>query len=119
MVSCAVADVKRAVDMGACLTIPQMFLCGFFVRSAQMPTLLRWMQYVCNFKYSLDLSMIIEFSDCDGGPGVQERSKVLLSENGIEPADWWVYLLVLVAFNVAYRTAAMLSLKASALTIYE
>jgi len=39
-----------------------------------------------------------------------EQAKALLEHNDIEQSQWWVYVLVLVAIIVAFRSLAMLLL---------
>ena len=79
LLGCLVPDVKQAMEMTPVVFVPQMLFAGFFVRTSQIPIFLRWAQYLCSLKYSLNLLVLIEFSEsrCDdfmGGATTGEPS---------------------------------------------
>lgn len=117
LIGCIIADPKLALEMVPLLFVPQMLFSGFFVRLDQIPSFLRWAQYLCALKYALNLQMIVEFSDC-GNPAADARCDQLFVDNNIEEDDWWWYILILLLMFVFYRSLAIYFLRKKATTFF-
>ena len=61
IIGCSVANVKDVAELAPAVFVPQMLFAGFFVRTSFIPSWLRWAQYLCALKYSLNLITIEEF----------------------------------------------------------
>ena len=55
MLGCAIADIKTAMETFPILFVPQLLFAGFFIKTEQIPVFLRWAQYLCSLKYSINL----------------------------------------------------------------
>ncbi|KAJ8600194.1 hypothetical protein CTAYLR_001983 [Chrysophaeum taylorii] len=99
-----------AMQFAPLVVIPQMLFTGFFVRIDQIPTLLRWVQWVCALKYGINVILAIEFKDCH-----TEACNELFSTNNIHREDWQLYILALVAIFACFRFGAILVLRHYAL----
>ena len=126
LVGCVLTQVKQAMEAAPAIFVPQIIFSGFFIRIEQIPVWLRWAQYTCFLKFALNLVMIIEFSDCSStdknaksGLTWKHECNALLEQSHVEKDHWWVYLLVLLAMLIVYRTLAMIGLKAKAKNFYE
>ena len=83
--------------------------------SSQIPSYLRWAQYLCSLKYAMNVLSIIEFGDGACQEGAENACKALLDSNEIEEDKWWVYVLVLAALFFGFRIigARVLTIKAT------
>jgi len=125
LVGCILTQVKQAMEAAPAIFVPQIIFSGFFIRIEQIPVWLRWAQYTCFLKFALNLVMIVEFTQCSTtakNPVTQrtwqQECDLLLKQSEIKKDMWWVYLLVLLAMLLTYRTLAMLGLKAKAKNFY-
>ena len=99
---------------------------GFFIKSTQIPIWLRWAQYLCSLKFAMNLFTLTEFgentvetweetydgSEIDDMTLLQRKGEAawIVDNNEIDPDDWWVYVLVLLAIGVAFRLLAVAAL---------
>lgn len=87
VLGCSVPDVKAVAELAPAVFVPQMLFAGFFVRISQIPTYLRWAQYLCALKYCLNLIMLIEFNDCGSNSASPEIADMacdnLLEQNDV------------------------------------
>ncbi|GMI05438.1 hypothetical protein TrRE_jg721 [Triparma retinervis] len=115
LMGCAVADVKTATELMPVVFVPQMLFAGFFVSTDQIPSYLRWAQYLCSLKYAMNILSIIEFGDGACQEGAEGACKALLDSNEIEEDKWWAYVLVLAALFFGFRIigARVLTIKAT------
>ena len=60
----AASNTKVAMELAPLLFVPQMLFSGFFIRMDQIPEYMRWGQYLCGLKYSINLLMGVEFGAC-------------------------------------------------------
>ena len=90
------------------LFVPQILFCGFFVKAEQIPVFLRWAQYLCGLKYSLNLMLIIEMNpdseNCRNTKG--NPCQKFLDLNDVHVDDWWIYVVVLLGIASAFRLIA-------------
>lgn len=108
LLGCCLNDVRDVQEMAPLLFIPQFLFSGFFVRTASIPVFLRWAQYLCSVKYSVNLILITEFDasnpSCDGINA--QACHDALVKNDVDPQLWWVYMLILLALFVGFRLIA-------------
>jgi len=109
---CAVPDVKDVTELAPLLFVPQLLFAGFFVQTGQIPVFLRWAQYLCSLKYSMNIILLTEFNpsnpSCQGAAAHACAS--VISNNDIKSDQWWVYVLLLIVLFVGFRILAALIL---------
>ncbi len=107
-IGCGIKDMKTAMEVFPLLFVPQLLFAGFFIKTEQIPVFLRWAQYLCSLKYSMNLIIIAEFDEtldsCKGAAA--ENCELILKENDIRKEDWWIYLLILMVLFVSFRVVA-------------
>ena len=78
---------------------------GFFIRTSLIPIYMRWAQYLCAIKYSVNLVLLTEFNlmnkSCQGDAMV--NCHVLLATNNIVEGNAYIYVLLLFAIFVFFR----------------
>jgi ABC-type multidrug transport system ATPase subunit len=108
----AVGNVKSVTELSPLLFVPQLLFAGFFIRTSQIPVFLRWAQYLCGIKYSINLLILTEFDSdlesCQGGAA--PFCKNIKIDNDVEEDLWWVYLVCLLALFIGFRIIASLIL---------
>ena len=62
-IGCGIKDMKTAMEVFPILFVPQLLFAGFFIKTEQIPVFLRWAQYLCSLKYSINLIVIAEFDE--------------------------------------------------------
>lgn len=97
---------QKAAALGPAVTIPQIFFSGLFLSSSEVPFFLRWIQYICPLKYTIDIFGILEFGDTAEGPA-------FLETQDIYPESFWTYVSILVGVFFGFRLLAGISLKRS------
>ena len=119
-IGCGIKDMKTAMEVFPILFVPQLLFAGFFIKTEQIPVFLRWAQYLCSLKYSINLIVIAEFDEsldsCKGAAA--ENCRMILEENDINEDDWWIYLLILLLLFVSFRVVAAYVLIANARRFY-
>ena len=120
LIGCMAADVKTVTELSPLLFVPQMLFAGFFVRTSQIPVFLRWAQYLCVLKYSMNLLILTEF-DLDNkscqGDAAGACSDVAVY-NDVHKNDWWIYVLILLALFAGFRIFGVLMLIEKAKRFY-
>lgn len=115
-----VSDPKQAVELMPLALVPQILFAGFFIRTSQIPVWLRWAQYLCSLKYGINLMIINEFASnlpsCDGAAADQCRQ--IHEDNNVYAKYVWVYILVLAALFIGFRSLAMMLLSKKAVRFY-
>jgi hypothetical protein len=105
LVGCLVNEVKDVAELTPLLFIPQMLFAGFYISTSQIPVFLRWAQYLCGLKYSMNLILLTEFNpsneSCAGG--ARPFCESVLKNNGIQTDKVWLYILILVALFAGFR----------------
>eukprot|EP00981_Chlorochromonas_danica_P006258 scaffold1334_cov170-Ochromonas_danica.AAC.5 len=109
MCGCLVSDVKQVTELAPLLFVPQMLFVGFFISTSKIPVFLRWAQYLCSLKYSMNLVLITEFdldSDkCSASEEARNNCRDLLVNNDVETGRYYVYILILFALFAGFRLA--------------
>lgn len=105
MMGCTLNDVKDVTEMAPLLFVPQLLFAGFFIRTSSIPVFLRWAQYLCSIKYSINLILITEFDprndSCQGAS--RSTCESVLEQNNIDADQWWVYMLLLFVLFLGFR----------------
>lgn len=105
---CAVPDVKNVTELAPLLFVPQILFAGFFVKMSQIPVFLRWVQYLCSLKYSMNLLLILEFDktnpSCETSAQAAANCANALDSNNVEPDQWLLYAAMLAVLFIGFRT---------------
>eukprot|EP01039_Chlorochromonas_danica_P003087 gene3087-3375_t len=122
MCGCLVSDVKQVTELAPLLFVPQMLFVGFFISTSKIPVFLRWAQYLCSLKYSMNLVLITEFdldSDkCSASEEARNNCRDLLVNNDVETGRYYVYILILFALFAGFRLAGAFFLVQRAKRLY-
>lgn len=105
MMGCVLDDVKDVTEMAPLLFVPQLLFAGFFIRTSSIPVFLRWAQYLCSMKYSINLILMTEFNPSSKSCQGENHQACLnvLEENNIKQDDWWIYAILLFVIFLAFR----------------
>lgn len=118
VLGCAIPDVKSVTELSPLLYMPQVLFGGFFVRTQQIPQLLRWAQYLCGLKYAMNLQFYNEFREglpaCDESEAAAENCQGLLDSNDIKSTDLGLYVMGMILLCVGYRVIGVSILHYSA-----
>jgi ABC-type multidrug transport system permease subunit len=110
VVGCAVPNVKTVTELAPLLFVPQLLFSGFFIRTELVPVFLRWAQYLCGLKYSLNLIVLTEFDpgndNCSDSVAAATNCATLLSANQVHKEEYWIYLGLLLAVFFLFRITA-------------
>jgi len=117
LVGSIVTDVKQAAEVTPVIFVPQLLFSGFFVATQNIPVWLRWAQWLCSLKYTLNLLILIEFvgNSCGTSAQAQANCDSILQRNDISMSEVGLYIGILVAIMVGFRIlgAFLLSMKAN------
>ena len=120
LLGCLVSDAKQVTELSPLLFIPQLLFAGFYIRLSQIPVFLRWAQYLCSLKYAMNLILYIEFNpsneNCEGD--ANRNCAAVIASNDIVTGQWWVYMLILIALFVGFRTLGAVVLAKKAKSFY-
>lgn len=100
LIGCTVNNFTTALQLMPAIYVPQILFSGFFIKIELIPFYLRWIQYICFLKYSLNALMIVEL---DGSPGSEELFKL----NDVDKDLFWLYILILIGLVIGYRLIAV------------
>ena len=104
VVGCATANPQNVSQLVPLVVVPQILFTGFFIRISQIPAWLRWCQYLCSLKFSLNLILLVEFDNC---PDQDVCDEFVLEPNNVVREDWWIYMMILVGIFVGFRLWAL------------
>jgi ABC-type multidrug transport system ATPase subunit len=100
LAGCVVTDPSNVSEIAPFISTPQIIFTGFFIRIDQIPAALRWLQYLCSLKWSLNLLLLVEFDNCQD----QELcDQFVLAPNNISKDDAGLYVGVLIGIFVLFR----------------
>ena len=120
-IGCVTPDVKQAMEATPMVFVPQMLFAGFFVRTDQIPIFLRWAQYLCSLKYSLNLLVLAEFTpgNCEkDGPKSAKACRQLKDSLTLKNDDCWVHILILSSLFLSFRIMGAFILGRKARSVY-
>jgi hypothetical protein len=107
VISFLLGSVIKTVDIAAALSayvlVVQILLAGFFVDSSQIPSVLRWLQWVMPLRYGLSIMFIAEFSG-------QPNSAQFFASNLINPNMILFYIFMLIGLILIFRVLAAIGL---------
>jgi hypothetical protein len=119
---CLIPDVKDVTELAPLAYVPQILFAGFFIRTSQIPVFLRWAQYLCGMKYAMNLSFMTEFKvtdpSCSHSPEAITNCSNILSENNVDTAHYYIYIIILFALFAAFRAAGAFVLAQKAKRFY-
>jgi len=113
VVGCLSSNVEVALQASPAIFVPQILFAGFFIKSNQIPAVLRWVQYLCSLRYGINMLLITEFAapTTDSWTDKQKNAaEALLQIEEIHPDEWWINLVVLVSLVVAFRFIGIVAL---------
>jgi ABC-type multidrug transport system permease subunit len=109
LLGCVVKDPKQAVEFAPLIFVPQLLFVGFYIRTSLIPVYIRWIQYLCPLKYGVNLAFLNEYVSVTG---VEARGNwsLMLTQNGIEPSAWWIYVLIMLSIYCGCKLLSSLAL---------
>jgi len=122
MLGCTVPDVKQIMELAPLLYVPQLLFAGFFIRTSLIPVFLRWAQYLCALKYSMNLVLMTEFREdsewCNTSPEARSNCDDIIHSNNIDPKHFYIYIILLFALFAAFRLVGAVLLVRKARKFY-
>jgi ABC-type multidrug transport system ATPase subunit/ABC-type multidrug transport system permease subunit len=107
---CAVSDVKQVTELSPVIFVPQLLFAGFFVATENIPKVLRWSQWLCCIKYTMNLVLMEEFhpdnESCRSSPAAALNCRSAIESNSIHADDAGWYILALVGIFLVFRLLA-------------
>jgi ABC-type multidrug transport system ATPase subunit/ABC-type multidrug transport system permease subunit len=107
---CAVTDVKQVTEMSPVIFVPQLLFAGFFVATENIPKVLRWSQWLCCIKYTMNLVLVEEFNpeneSCKSSPAAALNCRSAIESNSINADDVGWYILALFGIFLVFRLLA-------------
>lgn len=73
-------STEVAMEVTPLVFVPQLLFAGFFIKISQIPAWLRWAQWLCSLKFTLNLVMATEFGACAAKGGERGASCAFLLE---------------------------------------
>mmetsp|Transcript_31393 Transcript_31393/g.83516 ORF Transcript_31393/g.83516 Transcript_31393/m.83516 type:complete len:586 (-) Transcript_31393:255-2012(-) len=101
---CCVKEVETAMELAPLLFVPQLMFSGVFIDVDLVPVWMRWLQYVCPLKHSINIFSLVEFQD-------SAYQQAILDRLDIREELWYVYLMTLAGIIVVFRTLAVWQLR--------
>jgi hypothetical protein len=112
--ACLIPGVKDVSELATLLFLPQMLFGGFFIRTGKIPIFLRWAQWLCGLKYSMNLTFLLEFGpsldSCDNSKAASQNCANLLENNNIVVHDYYISIVMLFVLFFAMRILGLLIL---------
>lgn len=110
---CVTTNVKSAIELAPAMFVPQILFSGFFVQIRQIPVFLRWAQWICPLKYTINIMLLTEF-DQD-----TPVNNAILDSAEIQRSDLWLYVGLSLSVLVAYRLMGAIALRKLAETMHQ
>lgn len=128
LIGAIVPSVETAIQAAPLTFVPQMLFAGFFISLSLIPVWLRWAQYLCALKYGINILLLVEFGDlprswndeldpklyyqtiygCDT-PITNCTNRIetaMYPRNEIDPDYLWLYVVIMAAIFIVFRTIA-------------
>lgn len=94
-----VTDVKTVTELAPLMFIPQILFAGFFIRTSSIPVFLRWAQWLCSLKYTVNIILMTEFNldndSCNTSAAARSNCEKVLADNDIVSSDYWISIVML------------------------
>jgi hypothetical protein len=110
---CCTSSPASAIQLAPAIFVPQVLFSGLFLQIKEVPSYLRWVQYLCTLKYGINLVCIVEFGGDDRVGG-----ELLLDAQNINKDMRWAYTLLLIGLFLAYRLMALVVLNRKARYVF-
>ena len=110
LVGCIAANANEALQVSPTIFIPQILFSGLFVQIDRIPTWIRWAQYLCSLKFTMNLYIINEFGSGICEPARKQMCEGLRDETDADENIWWAYMLILLGIFLIFRLAGLLVL---------
>ncbi|KAG8465775.1 hypothetical protein KFE25_005345 [Diacronema lutheri] len=108
-------STEVAMQVTPLVFVPQLLFAGFFIKITQIPVWLRWAQYLCSLKFTLNLVMANEFGDCALQPTERgAQCAFFLDANQVQLDQQWRDAGILIALFVGFQLLAYLALTTKA-----
>ncbi len=107
---CLAANANEAMQAAPAIFVPQILFAGLFVKVDQIPVWIRWAQYLCSLKFTMNLYIINEFGTGTCRPAQAKMCEGLREETDADEAIWWAYMLILIGIFLLFRLAGLLVL---------
>ena len=101
-----VSKAQTAVNLVPATFVPQIMFSGFFVAIESVPVWMRWIQYICPLRYSISLTIAIEFASSAVPNDREEIVGEIISNDGINRDLWYWYVIMMFVFFILFRTLA-------------
>jgi ABC-type multidrug transport system ATPase subunit len=110
-----VSSPKSAIELAPAVLVPQILFLGFFIQINQMPVWLSWANYLCSAKYALNLAMLIEFQPSLAvNQTIRDEWANILVVNSVSADQTWLYVVILLAIFIGFRTLSLILLNEKA-----
>lgn len=117
-----ISSITSVTELASLIFIPQLLFAGFYIRTEQIPEILRWAQYLCQAKYGMNLALYTEFRaslpSCQTSDLAAMNCAGVLESNNIHSKDIGLYIGSLLILFVGYRIIAVLILYQKAKKFY-
>lgn len=104
---CLIPDAKRVSEFSPLMFLPQMLFAGFLIRTTQIPSVVRWAQYLCALKYAMNLAIMTEFQtsgeSCSENKFTKMACENLIAVNDVRPENYLMYIIAFVILIVGFR----------------
>lgn len=110
------ASTEVAMQVTPLVFVPQLLFAGFFIKISQIPVWLRWAQWLCSLKFTLNLVMATEFGECslkgqkDGNYSEFGNCTFLIDANSVNLATPWRDAGVLIGLFFGFQLVAYIAL---------
>lgn len=133
------SNVEAGIQLTPLVFVPQLLFSGFYIPISQIPSYMRWAQYLCSLKYAINLLLIEELKntppswpkdvnetifrlaifgceevdsdyECEGGGSSAALDYALFPRNDISYLATPLYLGILLAIFFGFRTLALVIL---------
>jgi len=122
LVGCLASNPEVANQAAPAIFVPQLLFAGFFIRAEQIQDWLSWVQYICSLKYAMNLFVLNEFGsssyDSSRPAMVEMVHESIINQNDIDPDNWWLYYVILLALVVVFRALSIAALAWRASTYF-
>lgn len=110
LIGSLVSNIKTAMEAAPAVFIPQMLFAGFYIRIEQIPVFLRWIQYLCGLKWTMNIALATEFGGDRCTEALRPKCQALLDANDANEDDWPMYVAVLLGAFAFFRIVSLIAL---------
>eukprot|EP01065_Artemidia_motanka_P011495 TRINITY_DN161_c0_g2_i1.p1 TRINITY_DN161_c0_g2~~TRINITY_DN161_c0_g2_i1.p1 ORF type:complete len:639 (+),score=227.31 TRINITY_DN161_c0_g2_i1:71-1918(+) len=117
----ATTTAEVAVNLLPLALVPQILLSGFFVASEDIPVWIRWTQWICPMKYTVNLALITEFDSAAVPDNREQFTNAVMDRSDVENSTGakWFYISMLIGMTIVLRVLAVFVLHRRAKSSFE